>query len=214
MELGIEPIYTSTLFWTVAGPVIGLIGIVATVWVTLRVANSKRRLMYSMPVVTPLLNAMADMPTDIEVRRGGHTLKDPCVVNIKLAGQGRRDIQRPDFDGGRPVRLDIGTPIVECLKVITTPADRGKPECRIDGSALLIGPCLIGKRQSTTFSLLVEGSEPVLSRPEQILADVSIRYGDPDAPPSGWRATVRSTAGWLVVAMLFWLLMQYVLPLL
>jgi hypothetical protein len=194
--------------WTVAGPVIGLLGVVATVWVTLRVANTKRRLMYSMPVVTPLLNATPDMPTGIEVRRDGHILNSPRIANIKLVSRGTRDIRRSDFDGDQPVRLEIGTPIVECLKVSTIPPDRGHPACIIDGSALLIGPCLIGSRQSTTFSLLVDGPEPTLSDPEQILTDVRIMHGDPDVRARGWKARVREVLTWLLIALVIWLLIE------
>jgi hypothetical protein len=48
--------YTNGTFWAGAGTVAGVVGTMAVIWVTLRVGSSKRRLLYSMPVVTPLLN--------------------------------------------------------------------------------------------------------------------------------------------------------------
>jgi len=41
--------------------------------------------------------------------------------------------------------------IVECLKVATKPEDCPPPELKIDGTALLIEPSLIGKRQTTVL---------------------------------------------------------------
>ena len=95
-------------------------------------------------------------------------------------------LESPCFDGDQPIRLDVSTPIVECLKITTEPADRSMPAPRIDGSALLIGPCLIGKRQTTVFSLLLDGPEPRLRKPEQTLVDVYIQNRDPDAPVNPW----------------------------
>lgn len=182
MELSAGPFYTSSMFWTVAGPIIGIISIVATVWVTIRVAFPKRQLLYSIPIVTPMLNAAADMPTDIEVRRGDQVFKSPRLVYFRLSSKGRRDIPRSAFDDGQPIRFDIGTPIVECLKVETWPRDRVDPSMSIDGSTLLIHPSLMGKRQTTVFTLLVDGPEPSLGMPEQTLIDVELKHGTPDSP--------------------------------
>jgi formate hydrogenlyase subunit 3/multisubunit Na+/H+ antiporter MnhD subunit len=47
--------YTSGTFWAGAGAVIGVISIVVIAYVTLRAADLKRRLWYSMPESTPLV---------------------------------------------------------------------------------------------------------------------------------------------------------------
>lgn len=170
---------TSGIFWAVVGVAAAVLIGIATIWATLRAANPTRRLSYSMPVVTPLLNMRRDLPLDVEVRRAGHLLKSPHVVNVELRSTGRRDISREAFDGGKPLCLDVGVPIIECLDVTTTPPDRTEPSWETDGSELLIGPSLIGKRQTTVFSLLVDGQSPYLSKPQQTLIDVDIRLWDP-----------------------------------
>lgn len=171
--------YTSGTFWAGASVVAGLVGTVAVIWVTLRVGSSKRCLFYSMPVVTPLLNKRQGMPRDVEVRRAGTLLTFPQVVNIELESRGRSDIQRKAFDGGEPLCLDVGEPIVECLQVTTLPPDRQEPSWTHYGSKLLVGPSLIGKRQTTIFSLLVDGKSPRLAKPQQTLIDVDVRLWDP-----------------------------------
>ena len=170
--------YTSGTFWAGAGVAAVLLSTVAIVWVTLRVGSLKRRLLYSMPVVTPLLNERPGMPRDVEVRRAGQLLTFPQVVNIELVSRGRRDIPRDAFDGGEPLCLDVGVPIVECLQVKISPTDRPEPLCKIDGAKLLVGPSLISRRQTMVFSLLVDGPSPKLSRPPQSLIDVDLRPRD------------------------------------
>jgi hypothetical protein len=170
--------YTSGTFWAGASVAAVLLSTVAIVWVTLRVGSLKRRLLYSMPVVTPLLNERPGMPRDVEVRRAGQLLTFPQVVNIELVSRGRRDIPRDAFDGGEPLCLDVGVPIVECLQVKISPSDRPEPLCKVDSSKLLVGPSLIGRRQTMVFSLLVDGPSPKLSRPPQSLIDVDLRPRD------------------------------------
>jgi hypothetical protein len=179
------PFYTSGTFWAIAGVAAVIVVGVATVWVTLRVSNPKRRLLYSMPVATPLLNRRPGLPADIEVRRKGQEkpLENPHVVTVQLVSRGRLDIQRDAFDDGKPLRLDVGAPIIECLDVTTSPPDRAVPPCKPGGSTLLVGPALIGRRQTIRYSLLVDGPDPRLSPPIKSLADVDIRAGDPGSEP-------------------------------
>lgn len=170
--------YASGTVWGAAGVVAALLSIVVLAWVALRIAYPKRRLLYSMPVVTPLLNAGPDLPCDLEVRCGGAILRYPHVATVKLINKGRNDIRRDAFDGGEPLRLDVGATIIECLQIATWPSGRHKPLVKVQGSTLLIGPSLLGRRQTITFSMLVDGPHPALRKPEQTLVDIDIRSGD------------------------------------
>jgi hypothetical protein len=193
--------FTSATFW---GPTVGaIVGVLTTavlVWVTLKAASPKRRLYCEMPVVTPLLRKRPDLPQDIEVRRGGEVLADPHVVNVELTSRGRLDIAREAFDGGEPLRLDVGAPIVECLNVTTSPSDRPDPAWNTDSSAFLIGPSHIGKRQTSVFSLLVDGPSPNLSKPRQSLIDVDIRLRGPVPAPTRQQRLALTTT---IVALAF-----------
>ncbi|MEV5707447.1 hypothetical protein [Actinoallomurus sp. NPDC052274] len=159
------PWFTSGTFWTIVGVAVALIGIPITNWVTLRAGYPRRRLYYGLPVVTPMLNAEDDMREGIEVRRGGRVLTEPHVVEIKLISQSRLDIANHHFNAGRPLRLDVGAPIVEILKVSTQPSNREIPKVEVVGTGIEIGPALIGKRQEVSFFLLVDGPKPRLTCP-------------------------------------------------
>ncbi|MDL4776249.1 hypothetical protein [Actinomadura xylanilytica] len=101
-----------------------------------------------------------------------------------LAGEGRRDIPRAAFDNGAPIRLDLGTSIVEFLQVTRTGSASATPAppVRAEGAALPVGPALIGRRQRIMLTALVEG-EPELS------CEARRRSGRPTAgPPPGCRA--------------------------
>lgn len=179
LDLAGNHFLTSGTFWGPASGVIaGAIITFAATWWTLRATSSRRRLLYSMSAATPLINTRPGLPQNIEVRRADIVLTHPQVVTIELTSKGHSDITREAFDGSEPLRLDLGVPIVECLKVTTSPSDRPDPVWKTDGCVLLIGPGHIGKRQTTVFSVLVDGPSPHLSRPEQSLIDVDIDRRD------------------------------------
>jgi hypothetical protein len=71
--------------------------------------------------------------------------------------------------------LDVGALIIEYLNVTVSPGDRAVPPYEIDGSTLLVGPALIGRREIITFSLLVDGPSPWLRPPIQSLSDVDVQ---------------------------------------
>ncbi|WP_147312425.1 hypothetical protein [Thermomonospora umbrina] len=140
----------------------------------------KRRLMYWRRSVTPLLTAPAGVRGDVELRHKGRVLERPYAVDVILAGRGRRDVPSSAFDGG-PLRLDVGAPIVEVLQVIDDPkCSTPTPRVRVDGSALLVGPDLIGRRQRIVFSLLVEDRPTLTCRSP--LIDVPVGKGPPGLP--------------------------------
>jgi hypothetical protein len=173
--------YDTTAFATAAAITLGLITIAVTVWVTFRAASQKRRLYYALLTDTPLIRRRQDLSEELKVTYGGRELNSPHVVSVQLVSRSRRDIAREAFDEGKPLCPDLGTPIVECVKVTTSPSDRPDPACAIDGTKLLIGPSHFGTRQTTVFSLLVDGKSPRITRPPQSLIDVHLESGDPQA---------------------------------
>jgi hypothetical protein len=195
VNLASGPFYTSGTFWTAVGiPVAILIG-VATVLGGFRAANPNRRLWYWLLSDTPLLTRKY-LSEELKVTYGMQELKSPRVMNVQLASRGRRDISPGDFNG-KPVCLDLASHIVECLNVTTWPSDRSDPAWTMEGSKLLIGPDLFGKRQKTVFSLLTDDGEPPwppvpptypskqsprIVPPMQSMIDVRIERGDGGSP--------------------------------
>ena len=128
-------------------------------------------------------------------------LASPRVVKIQFVSRGRHDITREAFDDGKPVCLNLGTSIVECIEVVTSPEDRPHPAWTTDGPWLLIGPSHFGRRQRTVFYLLVDGESPHIVPPQQSLVDVRIEHGDGETlKGDGVRRGV-ATAGLVLVAL-------------
>jgi len=207
--------HLSDTFWAAAGTIVALLIGIVTVWVTLRAASPKRAVLYWTGDITPLLNTRADLPrlkVSLEPRSRkrrwrprNRELEFPHSVNVLLTSRGRDDIAPAAF-GGRPLCLDIGAPIVEFLKIKTTPDDRQIPRVRADGAKLLVEPVLIGRRETITFSLLVDGPSPRISPPEQSLINVDIHPWDPASENAVLRRTLTIIAAIMAIVALayFW----------
>jgi hypothetical protein len=95
-------------------------------------------------------------------------------ANIYLASRGRRDITRKAFDEDRPIELDIGVRILDADCSWNSQSFTRAVAFRPDGTLLLVGPDLIGRRQDLCFTVTTD------EKPERVacqasLIDVSIR---------------------------------------
>lgn len=150
--------------WSAPGTLISvatLLAAIATIWVTMWVANPKRELLYRMARMVPLIDVAekAIVTAKLEVLCDGKPLREPHVAEVQLYVRGRRDISSSDFDGG-PLALDLGTPIV-AIRADTTADTTDLPKWTVDGNVISIVPCLIKKNQMIVFSVLTDG-EPSL----------------------------------------------------
>ena len=167
-----ESFYVAGGFWlALAGGVVALAIGLLTIWITWRVANPKRRLLYGMPVEMPLLNMSTRH--GLEIRRDNQILVDPHVVKVTLRNEGRLDITSRSFDRDRPLTLDVGVKILDVLEVTTSKA-YAVPIYYVAKTALKIGPDLIGRGQHLSFSLLVDGQRPRLTCPPPHPIDIQI----------------------------------------
>src|ERR1700677_4278931 len=135
---------TSGTFWGGAGAVIGLISIIAIVWVTIHVARPKRRLLVSITGV-PLLAPRANLAGRLTITFDRDTVQAPYVATITLRSRGRHlDIPRSAFDGDKPMELVTTAEIIGIVDVTT---DRGRTKPAVTSATkshrLMIEPCLI-----------------------------------------------------------------------
>lgn len=166
--------YSSGTFLAGAGVVVSVLGTAAIVWVTFRVGLPRRRLYYGLKAAARLLTASPDMRSDLELRRRGEVLADPRVLTIELVSRGRRDIPSDAYNDHEPLRLDVGSRIVEILQVTSRPETLPIPQIIVDGASLNIGPSLIGKRHEITINVLVDGGKPFLTCRSPLI-DVEVR---------------------------------------
>nr|WSY54963.1 hypothetical protein OG999_35725 [Streptomyces sp. NBC_00886] len=153
----------SGTFWGAAAVIVAVLAAGSAVWATLRAANPKRRLLYRIYSRTPLLNPTASVPGgSLTVMHGTSALANPWVVEVELINAGRRDISASMFHNGESITLDLGVPIIALLHTETSSRTQRPPTAVVNGRVLTVPPCLLGKRHTATFSLLVDGDEPQL----------------------------------------------------
>jgi hypothetical protein len=174
-----EKWYASATVWAAAGVVVALLVGVAASAVAYVVGFPKRRLLYGMPVMTPLLSTEADVKGDLELRRHGTLLADPHVLEIRLIGRGRKDIPSSAYDSGQPIRLDVGARIVKLLQSTSDPQSDRVPKAAVHETSLTIGPSRIGRRQVITYTLLADGERPHLTFQSDLI-DVDVRQQEPE----------------------------------
>ncbi|WP_437065421.1 hypothetical protein [Streptomyces sp. enrichment culture] len=113
------------------------------------------------------------------------TLADPRLVRVQIVNTSRRDVSSAAFDGSNSIKMDLGQPVLEILGTESNPTDAALPQVTVDGSELHIGPGRIGRGQSITWLVLIEG-EPTFSC-RQSLIDVDVKKEDDPlfrAPPA------------------------------
>jgi hypothetical protein len=184
--------YSSATFWTGAAAIVALLTLLMSgiLWY---LGSPRRLLIYGLTSETALLSGnartRAGVGKELQVTLAGQILTDPHVVSVAIANRSRRDIRNADFEEGRPLRLNVGTPIVKFLDSYT--GGPAMPEIKLDteNTMITIVPCLINRRQVITLDLLTDG--PVsLSCENPPLADVTIRDGSKDDVEPLWMARV------------------------
>jgi hypothetical protein len=175
------PWYSSGTFWAIVSVAVAAIGIIVVATLTWRVANPKRRLIYS------LLSTASLVPEEhglnLQVLLDEAPLLAPRVLVIRLSYQGHRDIETSSFDElgelrRQPLRIDTGAQIIKILKV--RPEGAIWPDPQVDGTTLAIGPGRIGHNQHLVISLLVDGSTTQLTCPNPPLLNIEIEEQRPE----------------------------------
>jgi hypothetical protein len=103
-------------------------------------------------------------------------------VNIYLSGRGRCDITREAFGNKQPIEFDISAPIRE-LTVVSSPAALRAVEHLSEGTRLLVGPGLIGRRQDLRFTVITD-REPWAIPRQSLFIDFQVILTD--VPPRLW----------------------------
>ncbi len=185
MAVGAEQWYSSGAFWAAMSVGVALLIGIPTFLVTW---VPRQRLYYWAPPATPLLASGMRGIADLEIRHDGRQLADPYLLEVTLTARGGRDIPSSAFDQGRSLVFDLGAGIVKVLQVRCSPASSLRPPVTNEGSALRVGPELVGRRQTTTISVLVDGDRPHLVCTQPVLAQVTLIPRD---PPDGlpWAKT-------------------------
>jgi hypothetical protein len=171
--------YYSPIFWAGAGVAVAIATLVIII-LQLLTASTRRTLIYSLLSDTALLTegAREKAGPDLQVALGGEALDDPHVVSIRIECKGRRDIRMEDFQGTKPLTLDVGVKILKMLSPVSDEEAELNIKTHSEDRAIAIGPGHIKNGQSITFDLLTNGG--VNLHCNSPIADVAIRQAQSD----------------------------------
>ena len=176
--------YSSATFLSIVGIVTALVVGAITIWITWVVGVARRRLLYSVKSLTPLIAARTGaLQKDLAVQWQDHNLDDPQVISVRLDCRGRKDIRSSDFDDNQPLAFDFNANIVTLLR-----SSIEKSLITYNDSKAFIGPTLIRKKSVISLDFLLDGTSPRLVCDNPPLVDVDVREQRQD------RRSVRSNA--------------------
>ncbi|MEW2417890.1 hypothetical protein AB0953_29850 [Streptomyces sp. NPDC046866] len=199
-----EKFYQSEALWLAVAALGGLMVGFLSAFVAHRVGFPKMRLQYGMPRITPLLSAPSGVRPDLELR---HRVEDdkwealthPQIVDVCLVSRGAKDIDTETYDNEEPITLDVGALIVRHLDDHTSDDAIPAPPWNLNGKKILVGPGLIKKRGTVTYTLLVDGPKPTL-KCQARLKNVETRRLKPRS--DALRGTLWGLGGALITAAL------------
>lgn len=163
------------------------------IWVAIhldRKRNPKREFTYSVEPA-PLVNSRATGLDKLSVAYDGRTVIKPYLVTVSISSTGRADIPSANFDGGKPVRIDLQVPILaEVSQRANLDTVDGRLE-RAGASVIELAPTLLPKGYALRASFICEGAPN--STFKIPLHDITLRRDVPAAKLS-------SKATWLTVS--------------
>lgn len=164
--------------------IVTLLSIVVTIYFaqkTLRVG--RRRVSVSALWAAPLLTDHSKTVNDLQVTYNGVPLPNPHVATFIVSNYGRVAVDSSHFDQGRPIRLNLGVPVVEVLKVSLRPSTGATFVYSQEPQAVTLGPDVLRPSQSLSVQVLLKG-KPSLEEPlEEYLTGTDVEYVPPGSIP-------------------------------
>lgn len=147
---------SSGTFWAAAGVIATLIGLVLTPFIQ---SSTGRGLVWRCTKPRPLADAaIGEDDKAVQAFRSlGDSLLKPHVLELVIAGTGRRDIPSEAFDLQRPIIVDVNGLIVATF-LRGRPGSYRPPKSKIYGTKFELGPGLISSWQYLSYMILIEGA--------------------------------------------------------
>ncbi|WP_349880833.1 hypothetical protein ABIH81_14960 [Micromonospora sp. HUAS YX12] len=153
----------------------------------------KRRI--TIHVLTPvrLLTGARVGLEDVEVSRRGRVLPDPHVITILIRNTGRHAVASEQFDQGRPLTIDLQSPIEALLNPAGGQAPSGVV---VEGTSVCFGPELVRRKQEIPIQVLAsEWGDPEITLTEHLVdTECRVQLGGFEQPRVTRRAEAVATA--------------------
>ncbi|KAB2974212.1 hypothetical protein F8R89_20810 [Streptomyces sp. SS1-1] len=146
-------------------------GVVGVLYARRALFPVNRAISYRMDTSRLLAGDAQALPGALTVNYNGEDLQDPHVVKLRLRSTGRHAVASEHYDQGRPIKFDLGRPVV----LLDSPSTSA---IEVIGSQVKYGPELMPPGQSVTVSLITQG-KPLLSV-EQYFIDTKVINESPE----------------------------------
>ncbi len=157
--------------FTLIGPAVGILGLLAAYYF-FRYNKERKRLAIEVDSSKLVAEKMYALPEKISVQYDQITVVDPYIVTIQLVNSGKRDVSSKDFDGDKPLAVDLKTKIVALLHT-----DSESLDVELDPSRVLVAPTLLVRGSSYVINVLVDGM-PEVSFEKNRLIETDVLSGD------------------------------------
>jgi hypothetical protein len=174
--------FASASIWVFAGVftvLLSALSVSVTMWIGVR---SRREIIYG-------ISSISRVSMNEEIIKKSATgiegVSDPYITVIYLATHGSKDITSENFDGGKPLSIDIGTRVVSLLEIKRTPEIPVVP-VTFEKTAIQVGPGLLSRRQEMEVTALTDGPALQPEVPSLSVHDVFVRlkeFADVDLHP-------------------------------
>ncbi|MFD8104007.1 hypothetical protein ACFV24_31160 [Nocardia fluminea] len=165
--------------------IISPVAVLALLWGCYAFWHSKRRKRLVISLKNSKLIAEGISNSDkISVKYDLSEILDPHIVTIDMVNGGHKDIESKDFDGDKPLVINLNCKIVAVLQ-----SESATIEHTFDGKHLKIAPTLLARGKAYSVQVLTEG-EPKLSIDQDRLIDTDVWNGEErvavDKKRKGW----------------------------
>jgi len=191
--------------WTIAGVIIGALGVVAAVYFGIRMLRKqfpKRELRYTVRVIPLLSGGVATRHSDLKILLRGEELSEPYAVTVALESRSRADIPSASFDAERPISVKSTKPMHVSSGSLVADDTIGftPPGTAISGKGatiVVIPPQLIRPKAFGFINAVTDGKPEITV--ESSLIDIAVKDATSAAvKPRVWPAVVL----WLAAAAL------------
>ncbi|MCM2388766.1 hypothetical protein [Streptomyces albipurpureus] len=169
--------YTSGTLWTtVATSLVALLVGAAGAWAAIRSAHPVRRLTYQLKKNVALVDD-DQYSSHLTVSHDGAVLQAPRIAEIVVTNVGRKDITAQQFHGDAPIVFDLGASVAALLSSTSSPDSTSAPAADTAGTSIRVPPSLLKRRQSISYTVLVDGRESEL-RCTAALTDTTVSHAE------------------------------------
>ncbi|MEU7769499.1 hypothetical protein AB0B25_31065 [Nocardia sp. NPDC049190] len=147
----------------VVGPLIGLVGLAAGYYY-FRYGKERKRLVVSVRVSKLIADRVTAIPEKISVAYDSVIVGDPRVVTIELSNTGSKDISSKDFDGEKPLAIEVNCEVMAVLQ-----NESGGIVSTNENRRVLVPPTVMARGKAYTIQVLVDGEPKVSVEPDRLV---------------------------------------------